>query len=404
MAEALLSIEGVELRRGMGVVLSGFDLHLESGEIIMLHGANGAGKSTVIETAARLLPLERGSVSHHGHLTFDAEGRRINPTRPFGLTLQDNGMIGSETIHAHLSAVATLAGPHLELELLLEAYGLQHRTHDRIAHLSGGQARKVAVLAGLIPAMVADHPTVVLLDEPDSGLDEGALAALMLHVQSLAAAGHGFLIATHNPTLLTIGTHLHDLETKSPQDHIVTEAWAPAGKPRASSWLMARTGHRYSASTRSGVARNGLAALMVLGCALALGDPSVLPEGLWVTGGVLAPAFAAGLAGDPTTHLMREQRAGDWWRAHAQRTPSAIGLGLGVGALMTMLSSYIFTGELDWSMVAVGALIGEATMSGVRLLNNSTHRLARPNAVFIRLLLPAFILPWALVVSWVAGW
>lgn len=404
MAEALLSIEGVELRRGMGVVLSAFDLHLESGEIIMLHGANGAGKSTVIETAARLLPLERGSVSHHGHLTFDAEGRRVNPRRPFGLTLQDNGMIGSETIHAHLSAVANLSGAHLELEPLLETYGLQHRMHDRIAHLSGGQARKVAVLAGLIPAMVAPQPTVVLLDEPDSGLDEEALAALMLHVQSLAAAGHGFLIATHNPTLLTIGTHLHDLETKSPQDHLTTKAWMQAGEPRAPSWLMARTGHRYTASTRSGIARNGLAALMVLGCALALGDPSVLPKGLWVTGGVLAPAFAAGLAGDPTTHLMREQRAGDWWRAHGQHTPSAMGLGLGVGALATMLSSYIFTGELELNLVVVGALIGEITMVGVRLLNNSTQRLARPNAVFIRLLLPAFILPWALVVSWVAGW
>jgi len=404
MAEALLSIEGVELRRGMGVVLSAFDLHLESGEIIMLHGANGAGKSTVIETAARLLPLERGSVSHHGHLTFDAEGRRVNPRRPFGLTLQDNGMIGSETIHAHLSAVANLSGAHLELEPLLETYGLQHRMHDRIAHLSGGQARKVAVLAGLIPAMVAAQPTVVLLDEPDSGLDEEALAALMLHVQSLAAAGHGFLIATHNPTLLTIGTHLHDLETKSPQDHLTTKAWVQAGEPRAPSWLMPRTGHRYTASTRSGIARNGLAALMVLGCALALGDPSVLPKGLWVTGGVLAPAFAAGLAGDPTTQLMREQRAGDWWRAHGQHTPSAIGLGLGVGALATMLSSYIFTGELALNLIVVGALIGEITMVGVRLLNNSTQRLARPNAVFIRLLQPAFILPWALVVSWVAGW
>lgn len=404
MAETLLSIEGVEVRRGMGVVLSAFDLTLESGEIIMLHGANGAGKSTAIETAARLLPLERGVVSHHGQLTCDAEGRRVNPKRPFGLTLQDNGMIGSETIHDHLATVGSLSNTHLELEPLLEAYGLQHRSHDRIAHLSGGQARKVSVLAGLIPAMVASHPTLVLLDEPDSGLDEEALATLMQHVQSLAAAGHGFLIATHNPTLLTIGTHLHDLTIKSSQTHPAAEAWIRTGEPRAASWLMARTGHRYTAATRSGIARNGLAALMVLGCALALGDPSVLPKGLWVTGGVLSPALAAGLAGDPTTMLMREQRAGDWWRAQAQRTPSAIGLGLGVGAVATMLSTYIFTGGVEWGTVVVGALIGEVTMAGVRLLHNSTQRLARPNAVFIRLLLPAFILPWALVVSWVAAW
>ena len=83
MAEPLLEIEGVEVRRGMGTVLSDFTLALHPGEIIVLHGLNGSGKSTVIETAARLLPLERGHVNHHGSLTIHADGRRINPTHPF---------------------------------------------------------------------------------------------------------------------------------------------------------------------------------------------------------------------------------------------------------------------------------------------------------------------------------
>lgn len=65
MAEVLLSIKGVEVRRGMSVVLSSFGLEVNSGDITVIHGANGSGKSTVIETAARLLPLEKGQVSHH---------------------------------------------------------------------------------------------------------------------------------------------------------------------------------------------------------------------------------------------------------------------------------------------------------------------------------------------------
>ena len=404
MAEALLNIEGVEVRRGMGVVLSAFDLTLDSGEILILHGANGAGKSTVIETAAGLLPLEQGSVAHHGKLTSHADGRRIKPTSPFGLTLQSNGVIGSERVHSHLTAVAELSSVALELNPLLAAYGLQHRAQDRIAHLSGGQARKVAVLAGLMPAMLATSPCVIMLDEPDSGLDEAAIDSLCEHVTTLAAAGHAFLIATHNPRLLSIATHLHDLTTKTVHESVNVEPWVPLGTPTASNWLLARTGHRYSRSTRAGLARNGLAALMVLGCVLALGDPSALPNGLWVTGGVLAPAFAAGLAGDPTTHLMREGRANDWWRAQAQKTPTAMGLGLGTGAWSTALASVLFLGSLDLYLIAAGAVIGEMTMASVRMLHNSTHRLSRPNAVFIRLLLPIFILPWALVVSWASNW
>lgn len=403
MAEPLLSIEGAEVRRGMGVVLSSFDLQLDSKDIIILYGENGAGKSTVIEVAARLLPLEHGAVRHHGSLTFHSDGRRINPIRPFGLTLQENGVIGSETIHNHLTTVANHAGKDLQLEPLLKAYGLGHRAHDLIAHLSGGQARKVAVLAGLIPAMVSDNPTLVLLDEPDAGLDEKALKTFVLHVQSLAAAGHGFLIASHNPTVISAGTHLHDLASKKPQTSTSTEAWTRIGHPSNKAQLLTRTGHRYSASTRSGLARNGLAALMVLGCALALGDPSILPPGLWVTGGILAPAFAAGLAGDPTTSLMMEQRAEDWWRAHGQRIPSAVGLGIAIGAAMTILSSYIFTDGVELNLVLLGAVICELSMTGMRLLHNSIRRLARPNAVFVRLLMPAFILPWALAVSLAAG-
>ena len=75
MAEVLLSIKEVEVRRGMGIVLSAYDLDVLAGDILVISGENGSGKSTVIETAARLLPLEKGHVSHHGHLTHHADGR-----------------------------------------------------------------------------------------------------------------------------------------------------------------------------------------------------------------------------------------------------------------------------------------------------------------------------------------
>ena len=141
---------------------------------------------------------------------------------------------------------------------------------------------------------------------------------------------------------------------------------------------------------------------MVLGCLLALGNPTDLPAGLWTTGAILAPAFASGLVGDPTTHLLREHRAIDWWRAQAQRTPAATGLGLMVGTLGTVAASYVMLGTIDVYLVAIGSLMCELAIKGVRILNASTQRLSRPNAVFIRLLLPAFILPWGLIVSWAA--
>ena len=402
MAEVLLSIKEVEVRRGMGIVLSEYDLEVYEGDILVITGENGSGKSTVIETAARLLPLEKGHVSHHGQLTHHADGRRLDPVKPFGLTLQSNGVIGSETVVNHLQTVAMLSGVQLDHDALLESYNMDHRKADVIGHLSGGQARKVAVLTGLIPAMVSESPTLVLLDEPGAGLDDSAIDSLMDQITSLAAAGHGFLIASHNPKIQSIATKLHDLSTTVQGAHNEAKPWTPRGTKVEPRNTLFRTGHRYASSTHSGLARNGIVSIMVLGCVLALGDPANLPDGLWTTGAILAPAFASGLVGDPTTYLLRENRAADWWRAQAQRTPAATGLGLIVGTTVTVAASYVMLGLVDLNLVLIGALMCEFAMKGVRFLNASTQRLSRPNAVFIRLLLPAFILPWALIVSWAA--
>ena len=402
MAEVLLSIKDVEVRRGMGIVLSEYDLEVYEGDILVITGENGSGKSTVIETAARLLPLEKGHVSHHGQLTHHADGRRLDPVKPFGLTLQSNGVIGSETVVNHLQTVAMLSGVQLDHDALLDSYNMDHRKADVIGHLSGGQARKVAVLTGLIPAMVSESPTLVLLDEPGAGLDDSAIDSLMDQITSLAAAGHGFLIASHNPKIQSIATKLHDLSTTVQGAHNEAKPWTPRGTKVEPRNTLFRTGHRYASSTHSGLARNGIVSIMVLGCVLALGDPANLPDGLWTTGAILAPAFASGLVGDPTTYLLRENRAADWWRAQAQRTPAATGLGLIVGTTVTVAASYVMLGLVDLNLVLIGALMCEFAMKGVRFLNASTQRLSRPNAVFIRLLLPAFILPWALIVSWAA--
>ena len=93
MAESLLSLVDLEVRRGMGIVISGLNLEVASKDVVVLHGENGSGKSTVIESCARLMPLEKGSVYHHGSLVVDSEGRRNLTKYPFGLTLQRLSLI-----------------------------------------------------------------------------------------------------------------------------------------------------------------------------------------------------------------------------------------------------------------------------------------------------------------------
>lgn len=402
MAESLLSLVDLEVRRGMGIVISGFNLEVAPKDVVVLHGENGAGKSTVIESCARLLPLEKGSIHHHGSLVVDSEGRRNVAKYPFGLTLQRNGLLGDETVEDHLSTVCALSEMKTDILPMLESYGLAHRRHDRIGQLSGGQARKVAVLAGLLPAMISSEPRLVFLDEPDAGLDENALAALIADIKLLRNAGHAFIIASHHTEILQCATRLHDLEVETKQQHDDEQAWKTVGVEEKSGLLSTRTGHRYLRSTRAGFARNGLAALLAIGTLLAFIDPTTIDNQTILFGFVLAPPFAAGLIGDPVIYLMREQRAIDWWRAHVNRLPSADFFAPILGFILAALGGVLFLDGINWELSVIGAGILWATMSCVRFIELSTLRLARPNAVFIKLLVPILILPWALVVEYAA--
>ena len=150
------------------------------------------------------------------------------------------------------------------------------------------------------------------------------------------------------------------------------------------------------------MARNGLTAILAIGTLLAFIDPTTIDNQTILFGYVLAPPFAAGLIGDPVVYLMREQRAIDWWRAHVNRLPSADLFAPILGFILSTLGGVLFLDGINWELSVIGAGILWATMSCVRFIELSTLRLARPNAVFIKLLVPILILPWALVVEYAA--
>ena len=93
MAKTLLEAVNIEVRRGMGVVLSNHNLVAKQGEVVVLEGANGSGKSTLIEAIARLLPIEKGHVNHGEMLVVDHEGRRLYLPRGLGISKTTRGRI-----------------------------------------------------------------------------------------------------------------------------------------------------------------------------------------------------------------------------------------------------------------------------------------------------------------------
>lgn len=404
MSEALLSLNGVSIRRGSSVVLNDFNLEVSSGQLVLLSDRNGAGKSTMIEAAAGLLPLEKGEILHNGEILLDASGRSKRPKFPFGLTLQSDGCVGSLRVEEHLFNALDLAGGRIEIDAWLERYNLAHRRHDLIAHLSGGQRRKVAMLAGMLPGFVSQTPRILLLDEPAAGLDAASRSSLVEDLHELRHRGNAILLASHHSDFTACATHI--LTENKMETNEATEKSDRMNRDLKSTSHQSnsafRTGFLLNQRTLSTLASNGIAGFLTLGILLALVDASAVDSSLLQASGLfLSAAFAAGLVGDNMVSMLHEHRALDWWKAHRQGIPNSYIHGLVLGSGLTALTQLGFDVAVSWPLLAIGGLLTISTMMMVRWMDLAASRLARPRAAYTRILTPILILPFALLVQWI---
>jgi energy-coupling factor transport system ATP-binding protein len=193
----LLGARALVVNRGRLPVLRGIDLTVGAGEVVALMGRNGSGKSTLLAAASGQLPARAGSVRTGGLDPASLRPREL--LRHVGLVPQDPGLLlYGETVGAECREADTdvRAAPGTTRALLAHlAPDVADHTHPR--DLSEGQR-----LALVLAIVLAGQPPLVLLDEPTRGLDYGAKTRLVASLRSLAADGHGVLVATHDVELV----------------------------------------------------------------------------------------------------------------------------------------------------------------------------------------------------------
>jgi len=192
------------------------------GEVVALIGENGSGKSTIIESLCGITPLKKGVVhwtteSNIYKVIRDSEGRR-NPPPPMGLTLQDSGMCGEETVSERLHTALSVSGLDANEEViakLLYDWNLNHRSKSRISQLSGGLKRRLAVLCGLAPVALSDSDRIAILDEPSEGLDLNSKRLLMDWIKTLSSLNNTILISTHDQDIINCANRIIEINNGS---------------------------------------------------------------------------------------------------------------------------------------------------------------------------------------------
>jgi heme ABC exporter ATP-binding subunit CcmA len=175
--------------------LAGVDLSLDQGEVVVVVGANGAGKTSLLRACAGLLPVTSGQ----------AEVLGVDLTKDHTSVRRHVGLLGhAAPLYDELSAaenvrfaVRALGLPVATGEAALDRLGLVGRLRSTPAgRLSAGQRRRVA-----LAALVARRPALWLLDEPHAGLDAASRSLLGELISEAVADGAAVLLSSHEPEL-----------------------------------------------------------------------------------------------------------------------------------------------------------------------------------------------------------
>ncbi|NYI79640.1 ATP-binding cassette domain-containing protein [Nocardioides panzhihuensis] len=172
----------------------GLDLEIHRGELVAFLGPNGAGKSTTLRMLTTLIPPTSGTAEVAGHDVVRAQGA---VRRSIGYVGQGNAAAYIQRGRDELMSQARAHGipraaAKARIDELLSAFDLQEYADRTVQTLSGGQRRRLDIAIGLL-----NHPEVLFLDEPSTGLDPQNRANLQDQIQRLHDDGTTIVLTTH---------------------------------------------------------------------------------------------------------------------------------------------------------------------------------------------------------------
>jgi iron(III) transport system ATP-binding protein len=193
----ILTLTDVQRKYGQKYAVENAHLTLEAGRITCLLGPSGCGKSTLLRLIAGLEPVDAGRIEGRSGL-LSGPGTHVPPEqRDMGFVFQDYALFPHLTVEQNVGFGLKRLRPeerHARIMAELEEVRLSHRASSYPQSLSGGEQQRVALARAL-----ARKPSLVLLDEPFSGLD-GRLKADVRDttLRALRDAGAAALIVTHD--------------------------------------------------------------------------------------------------------------------------------------------------------------------------------------------------------------
>lgn len=200
----MLKIRGLKKFFGNNLVLKGVNLEINKGEIVVVVGPSGGGKTTLLRTITGLEKCDDGTIEIDGY-TFCKDGRYCDKKsssiirKNVGLVFQNFNLFPHKSVLENIIEAPTRAlGEKKENAInkaneILSFLGLSDKANNYPCELSGGQKQRVAIGRAL-----ALNPKLMCFDEPTSALDPSLTLDVAKMIKSLSKTGMSMLIITHD--------------------------------------------------------------------------------------------------------------------------------------------------------------------------------------------------------------
>ncbi len=195
---SMIDVENLHKSFGDLQVLKGIDEHVEKGEVVVIIGPSGGGKSTFLRCLNRLEEVTAGRIFIDGE-EITAPKANVNQIRQrMGMVFQHFNLFPHLSILDNVTLAPTMTKKRTKDQAredavrLLDMVGLAEKADAYPAQLSGGQKQRVAIARAL-----AMEPEIMLFDEPTSALDPEMVGEVLEVMKNLAETGMTMIIVTH---------------------------------------------------------------------------------------------------------------------------------------------------------------------------------------------------------------
>lgn len=205
--------------------LAGIDFTIEKGEFVIVAGASGAGKSTVLNILGGMDRPSGGEIVVDGEHVEQFSDKRLITYRRYdvGFVFQFYNLVQNLTALENVELASEICKEPLPAAETLRQVGLEHRMGNFPAQLSGGEQQRVSIARAL-----AKNPKILLCDEPTGALDyKTGKQVLALLQDTCRSTGRTVIVITHNSALTAMADRVIRIKSGQAISNVVNEHPTP---------------------------------------------------------------------------------------------------------------------------------------------------------------------------------